>query len=203
MQGGYATACGVWSAEVARQGDVSRQLVLRWTKLHERGGKAALQGPGRFGGPLKLDSAQRAQLIKALKTGLERAVAHRACTPPRRGGEPYAEAKYVARHNSIATRHGRITAFIEESGLSERPRRARLGPTGPDTSCAVQVLQEAAVGDCWSELPALQLSILVVLEGSIGNSGNAGAAKRRELDQRRCHLMVSWYFDAERIGAVR
>jgi len=62
-------AAGVWPAEVARRVGVSRQSVLRWTKLHEQGGMAALQRPKRFGRPCKLDDAQRAELIKALKGG--------------------------------------------------------------------------------------------------------------------------------------
>ena len=60
---------GVWPAEVARRVGVTRQSVLRWTKLHEKGGMAGLSRPKRFGRPPKLDDAQRAALIKALKTG--------------------------------------------------------------------------------------------------------------------------------------
>jgi transposase len=62
-------AAGVWPAEVARQVGVSRQSVLRWTKLHEQGGMAALRRPKRFGRPCKLDDGQRAELIKTLKAG--------------------------------------------------------------------------------------------------------------------------------------
>ena len=62
-------AADVWPAEVARRVGVSRQSVLRWSKLHAKGGMAALQRPKRFGRPPKLDDAQRAELIKALKAG--------------------------------------------------------------------------------------------------------------------------------------
>jgi transposase len=50
-------------------GDCSAEGGLRWTKLHERGGMAALKRPPRFGRPPKLSDAQRAELIEALKTG--------------------------------------------------------------------------------------------------------------------------------------
>ena len=60
---------GLWPAEVARRVGVSRQSVLRWSKLHAKGGMAALRRPRRFGRPPKLDAAQRAELIKALKAG--------------------------------------------------------------------------------------------------------------------------------------
>jgi len=60
---------GLWPAEVARRVGVTRQSVLRWTKLEKTGGAAALKRPARFGRPPKLDDAQRAELIKALKGG--------------------------------------------------------------------------------------------------------------------------------------
>ena len=60
---------GVWPAEVARRVGVSRQSVLRWSKLHAQGGMVALQRPKRFGRPPKLDEGRRAELIKALKAG--------------------------------------------------------------------------------------------------------------------------------------
>jgi transposase len=68
-QGMRLLSAGVWPAEVARRVGVSRQSVLRWTKLHERGGMAALKRPQRFGRPPKLSDAQRAELIEALKRG--------------------------------------------------------------------------------------------------------------------------------------
>jgi transposase len=68
-QGMRLLASGVWPAEVARRVGVSRQSVLRWSKRHADGGMAALERPKRFGRPPKLDEAQRAELIKALKSG--------------------------------------------------------------------------------------------------------------------------------------
>lgn len=68
-QGMRLLAAGVWPAEVARRLGVTRQSVLRWTKLHAQGGMAALRRPKRFGRPPKLDDAQRAELVKALKAG--------------------------------------------------------------------------------------------------------------------------------------
>ena len=68
-QGMRLLAAGVWPAEVARRVGVSRQSVLRWTKLHAQGGMVALRRPKRFGRPPKLDDVQRAELVKALKAG--------------------------------------------------------------------------------------------------------------------------------------
>jgi transposase len=68
-QGMRLLASGVWPAEVARRVGVSRQSVLRWTKRHAEGGVAGLERPKRFGRPPKLEEAQRAELIKALKVG--------------------------------------------------------------------------------------------------------------------------------------
>jgi transposase len=68
-QGMRLLAAGVWPAEVARRVGVTRQSVLRWTKLHAQGGVAALRRPKRFGRPPKLDDVQRGELIKALKAG--------------------------------------------------------------------------------------------------------------------------------------
>ena len=68
-QGMRLLASGVWPAEVARRVGVSRQSVLRWSKRHAEGGMEGLQRPKRFGRPPKLDETQRAELIKALKTG--------------------------------------------------------------------------------------------------------------------------------------
>jgi len=62
-------ANGLWPAEVARRVRVTRQSVLRWTKLHEQGGVEALKRPKRFGRLPKLNEAQRAELIQALKAG--------------------------------------------------------------------------------------------------------------------------------------
>jgi len=85
-QGMRLLAAGVWPAEVARRVGVSRQSVLRWTKLHEKGGMVALRRPERFGRPPKLDDAQRAELIKALKAGaLAAGFASELWTPPRIG----------------------------------------------------------------------------------------------------------------------
>ncbi|HWG71522.1 MAG TPA: helix-turn-helix domain-containing protein, partial [Steroidobacteraceae bacterium] len=47
---------GLWPA-VARRVGVTRQSVLRWTKLTQRGGMQALKRPERFGRPPKLDDA--------------------------------------------------------------------------------------------------------------------------------------------------
>jgi transposase len=60
---------GLWPAEVARRVGVTRQSVLRWTKLKERGGVKALKRPERFGRPPKLNEEQRAELIRTLKGG--------------------------------------------------------------------------------------------------------------------------------------
>ena len=60
---------GLWPAEVARRVGVTRQSVLRWTKLKNKGGVEALKRPERFGRPPKLNDAQRAELIKTLKGG--------------------------------------------------------------------------------------------------------------------------------------
>src|SRR6186713_1650512 len=60
---------GLWPAEVARKVGVTRQSVLRWTQLKNKGGVEALKRPERFGRPPKLNDAQRAELIKALKGG--------------------------------------------------------------------------------------------------------------------------------------
>jgi transposase len=62
-------AAGIWPAEVARRVGVTRQSVLRWTKLCEQGGMEAMKRPDRFGRPPKLSEAQRAELIRALKGG--------------------------------------------------------------------------------------------------------------------------------------
>ncbi len=50
-------------------GGLTRQSVLRWTKLHAQGGMAALQRPQHFGRPRKLEAAQCAELIELLKAG--------------------------------------------------------------------------------------------------------------------------------------
>lgn len=68
-QGMRLLANGVWPAEVARRVGVSRQSVLRWSKRHAQSGMEGLGRPKRFGRPPKLDEAQRAELIKALKVG--------------------------------------------------------------------------------------------------------------------------------------
>jgi transposase len=62
-------ADSLWPAEVARRVGVTRQSVLRWTKLKEQGGVGALKRPERFGRPPKLNEAQRTELIRALKGG--------------------------------------------------------------------------------------------------------------------------------------
>jgi transposase len=79
-------ADGVWPAEVARRVGVSRQSVLRWTKLHSQGGVAALKRTERFGRPPKLNEAQRAELMRrrVVRRLCERTLdtaAHRASDP--------------------------------------------------------------------------------------------------------------------------
>jgi transposase len=66
-QGMQLLAAGVWPAEVARRVGVTRQSVLRWTKLHAKGGIAALERPKRFGRPPKLD-AVRVNVVAAFVT---------------------------------------------------------------------------------------------------------------------------------------
>jgi transposase len=156
----------VWPAEVARRVGVTRQSVLRWTKLHAKGGMVALRRPKRFGRPPKLDEAQRAALIKVLKSGaLAAGFATELWTLPRVGSvirerfgvelsipsvwrmlqqlgwsvrrpagrarerderaiRTWKERRWPAL-KKIAARQGRIIVFIDESGLSERPCRAR------------------------------------------------------------------------------
>jgi hypothetical protein len=60
---------GLWPAEVARRVGVTRQSILRWTKLKEQGGVDALKRPERFGRPPKLNEAQRAELIGSCRIG--------------------------------------------------------------------------------------------------------------------------------------
>lgn len=60
---------GMKQAEVARQVGVTRTSVSRWEKARQQSGPEALRRPEHFGRPSKLDDAQRAELIKALKAG--------------------------------------------------------------------------------------------------------------------------------------
>src|SRR6185437_10640899 len=80
------------------------------------------------------DSDQRALRRAALPTlgvadaaaaWLERPTTHWACSRARRSGNRHLEKEEVARNKKIAARQGRIIVFIDESGLSERPCRAR------------------------------------------------------------------------------
>src|ERR1700681_997225 len=57
--------------------------------------------------------------------GLECAAAGEPCSPARPGGGHAMEAKAVASAKKSAARQGRVIVFIDESGLSERPCRAR------------------------------------------------------------------------------
>jgi len=90
----------------------SRQSVLRWERRLEQDGIRGLK---------------RAQLrLENLAAdGLERTAASepRAPTGPRRGDA--VEREPVAGAKKSAARQGRIIVFIDESGLSERPCRAR------------------------------------------------------------------------------
>src|SRR2546422_9335137 len=62
-------AADVWPAEVARRVGGSRQSGLRWSKLHAKGGMAAVQRPKRLGRPPQPGDAQRAQVLKAFEGG--------------------------------------------------------------------------------------------------------------------------------------
>lgn len=62
-------ASGMKQAEVARRVGVSRQSVLRWERVRQQKGAAGLRRPARFGRPPKLDTAQRSELVAALKQG--------------------------------------------------------------------------------------------------------------------------------------
>ena len=120
-------ADGFWPAEVTRCLGVTRQSVLRWTKLKERSGVEALKRPGCFGVELSQPSVWR--MLQQLGWSMQR--------PAERAGErdePAIRTWYretVASDKKLAARQGRIIAFIDESGLSERPCRARtLAPKG-------------------------------------------------------------------------
>ena len=56
---------------------------------------------------------------------LERAAAEWPGARARRTGDPHLESQEVAGAKKIAARQGRVIVFIDESGLSERPCRAR------------------------------------------------------------------------------
>src|ERR1051325_2546333 len=62
---------GVIPAEVARQLDVSHQVVSEWRKQWREGGRAALRSAGRVGRPAKLSTAQLAKVERALAKGAE------------------------------------------------------------------------------------------------------------------------------------
>jgi len=120
-QGMRLLANGVWPAEVARRVGVSRQSVLRWSKRHAQGGMESLGRPKRFGRPPKLDEAQRAELIKALKVGaLAAGFASELWTLPR-------IAKLIKERFEIALSQPSVWRMLQQLGWSvQRPTgRAR------------------------------------------------------------------------------
>ena len=62
---------GVIPAEIARQLDVTHQVVSEWRKRWREGGRAALRSAGRVGRPAKLSPVQLAKVKKALAKGAE------------------------------------------------------------------------------------------------------------------------------------
>src|SRR6185312_11315616 len=92
--------------------------------LHQRAVDAA---PHRHADQRTLWGAVLAilRLETAATVGVECAASHRPCSPTRRSGHPHLEGQEVAGDKKIAARQGRIIVFIDESGLSERPCRAR------------------------------------------------------------------------------
>src|SRR6185312_2237034 len=93
-------------------------------RLHQRAVDAA---PHRHADQRALRGAVLAilRLETAATVGMECAAAHRSCSATRRSGHPHLEGQEVAGDKKIAARQGRIIVFIDESGLSERPCRAR------------------------------------------------------------------------------
>ncbi len=53
------------------------------------------------------------------------AATDRPSAPAQREGDPYLEGPEVAGAEKVAARQGRVIVFVDESGLSERPCRAR------------------------------------------------------------------------------
>ena len=62
---------GVIPAEIARQLNVSHQVVSEWRKQWREGGRAALRAAGRVGRPAKLSTSQLAKVERALAKGAE------------------------------------------------------------------------------------------------------------------------------------
>src|ERR1051325_5775170 len=60
---------GVIPAEVARQLDVSHQVVSEWRKQWRQGGRVSLRSAGRVGRPAKLSTAQLGQSGKSAGQG--------------------------------------------------------------------------------------------------------------------------------------
>lgn len=57
------------AAEVGRKLGVTRQVAHRWKQAWERGGKAALGSKGKAGRKLKVNAAQKQEVIEALIKG--------------------------------------------------------------------------------------------------------------------------------------
>ena len=68
-RGARLLAAGHTQAEVARQVGVSRQTVMRWERLRQQGGLAALRRAEHFGRPERLSESQREELVRLLKAG--------------------------------------------------------------------------------------------------------------------------------------
>ena len=62
---------GMIPAEIARQLDVTHQIVSEWRKAWWQGGREALRGAGRAGRKPKLSEEQLAQVAQALANGAE------------------------------------------------------------------------------------------------------------------------------------
>lgn len=69
LRGARLLAAGESQAEVARRVGVSRQTVMRWDRVREKGGVEALRRPRQFGRPERLSVEQRAELVQILKAG--------------------------------------------------------------------------------------------------------------------------------------
>jgi transcriptional regulator with XRE-family HTH domain len=150
-RGARLLAGGESQAEVARRVGVSRQTVMRWDRARQEGGIEALRRAPHFGRPERLSAAHRLLngvmdgaadraadrdevlretgshlgLAVARTAGLERAAADGPRARTRRASGSNVEGQEVARTKKIAARQGRVIVFIDESGLSERPCRAR------------------------------------------------------------------------------
>ncbi len=109
-RGARLLAAGVKPAEVARRLEVSRQSVSRWENAVEKGGAEALRRPRRFGRPPRLSEAQRAQLVRELKTG-----ALAAGFPPRIGA-------LIERRFAVRLAQSSVWRLLRELGWSvQRP----------------------------------------------------------------------------------